>query len=246
MKKHQFNLVLIATLMSVIMLSTAWEFFFEDRVGISIHDDHAPETVAARIEYIVSVTVFAAVSMVIPAVIGYRLIDKHQKLSDEIRRISEEDYLTKLSNRRKVHKIIDNEIARSKRYNSTFGVILLDIDDFKETNDKFGHNAGDRLLVEMSDLIRRTIRESDIAGRWGGEEFVVFCPHTNADGAFALAEKLRSAFEACEFEEVGHKTASFGVTDVRHGDTVETIIARTDEALYSAKSAGKNRVLAGT
>jgi len=244
MKKHQFNMVLIATLFLVIVLSSAWEFVFEDLVGISIHDGHVPETLSTRLEYVFSVAIFAALALILPAIIGHKLIDKHEQLSDEIKRISEEDYLTGLSNRRKIHEIITNEIARSKRYNSTFGIILLDIDNFKTTNDKFGHNTGDRVLVEISGLIRRTIRESDIGGRWGGEEFIVFCPHTSSDGAFALAEKLRSAIEENEFEDAGYKTASFGVTQVEHGDTVESLISRADEALYSAKNSGKNMVLA--
>ena len=244
MKKQQFNLVLIATLISVVLLSSAWEFLFEDLIGSSIDDDHQPETLSVRLEYVLSVALFASLSLILPAVIGHRLIDNHQKLTEQIKRLSEEDYLTKLSNRRKIHEIIENEISRSKRYNSTFSVILLDIDNFKTTNDSFGHNAGDGVLVELSDVIRETIRESDIASRWGGEEFLVFCPHTNADGAFALAEKLRTNIEKHDFEDVGYKTASFGVTHVEHGDTVESMISRADEAMYSAKNSGKNLVLA--
>ena len=237
-------MVLLAALVSVIVLSTAWEFLFEDLVGISIDKNHEFEPLSIRLEYIFSVALFAALSLIFPAIIGYKLIDKHERLTDKIKRISEEDYLTKLSNRRKIHEVIENEIARSKRYNSSFAIILLDIDHFKTTNDKFGHNTGDRLLVEISGVIQDTIRESDVAGRWGGEEFLVFCPHTNVDGAFALAEKLRTTIEKNEFEDVGYKTASFGVAQVEHGDTVEMIISRADEALYSAKNSGRNMVLA--
>lgn len=237
-------MVLLAALVSVIVLSTAWEFLFEDLVGISMDKNHESEPLSIRLEYIFSVALFAALSLIFPAIIGYKLIDKHERLTDKIKRISEEDYLTKLSNRRKIHEVIENEIARSKRYNSSFAIILLDIDHFKTTNDKFGHNTGDRLLVEISGVIQDTIRESDVAGRWGGEEFLVFCPHTNVDGAFALAEKLRTTIEKNEFEDVGYKTASFGVAQVEHGDTVEMIISRADEALYSAKNSGRNMVLA--
>ncbi len=237
-------MVLIATLISVIVLSSAWEFLFEDLVGISMHEAREPEALSIRLEYVISVTLFAALSLIFPAIVGYRLIDSQEKLTDRIKRISEEDYLTKLSNRRKIHEIMENEIARSKRYNSTFAIILLDIDHFKITNDKFGHNTGDHMLVEISDVIRETIRESDVASRWGGEEFLVFCPHTNVDGAFALAEKLRTNIEKNEFEEVGYKTASFGVTQVEHADSVERLISRADEALYSAKNSGRNMVLA--
>lgn len=244
MKKHQFNLVLIATVISVIVLSSAWEFLFEDLVGIAVHEDYESESQAVKLKYVASTAVFAILSLIFPAIVGYRLIERHEKLTDRVRRLSEEDYLTKLSNRRKMYAIIQNEIARSKRYNSTFAIILLDIDNFKMTNDKFGHNAGDRVLVEIADVIRKTVRESDIAGRWGGEEFLVFCPHTNVDGAFALAEKLRTTIEKNEFENVGYKTGSFGVTHVEHGDSVESMVSRADEALYSAKKSGKNMVLA--
>ena len=244
MNKNHFNLVLIATLASVVVLSSAWEFLLEDIIGAVIGSDHEPETLDKRFEYIISITVFVALSLVFPAVVGYKLIDNQDELTSRIKLLSEEDYLTKLSNRRKIHETIDNEIARSKRYNSSFAIILLDIDNFKKTNDKFGHNAGDQVLVEVSDIIRDTIRESDNAGRWGGEEFLVFCPHPTKDGAFALAEKLRTNIEKNEFGDVGYKTASFGVTHVEHGDSVESMVSRADEALYSAKHSGKNMVVA--
>jgi len=244
MKKTHFYLVLIATLVSVIILSSAWEFLFEDVVSTAIDGDHKPESLLERFEYVISITVFVAISLIVPAMIGFKLIDNHEKLTDEIKRLSEEDYLTKLNNRRKIHEVIENEISRSKRYNSTFAIILLDIDNFKITNDKFGHNTGDQLLIQISDIIRQTIRESDIASRWGGEEFLVFCPHTNIDGAFSLAEKLRNNIEKNEFEDVGYKTSSFGVAQIEHGDTVQSLIQRADEALYSAKNSGKNMVMA--
>jgi diguanylate cyclase (GGDEF)-like protein len=227
----------------VIILSSAWEFLFEDLVGISIHVDHEPETLSKQLEYIVSIAVFVMISLIFPAMVGYRLIDDQEKLTDKIKRLSEEDYLTKLHNRRKIHEILESEITRSKRYNSTFAVILLDIDNFKETNDKFGHNAGDQLLVQISDIISKTIRESDIASRWGGEEFLIFCPHTNIDGAFSLADKLRSNIEKKEFDEIGYKTSSFGVAQIEHADTVKSLIQRADKALYSAKNTGKNMVM---
>jgi diguanylate cyclase (GGDEF)-like protein len=164
-------------------------------------------------------------------------------LIDQIKRLSEQDYLTGLNNRRKIHEIVENEIFRSKRYDSGFTVILLDIDDFKATNDTFGHNVGDQLLVDISGVILRTIRESDNVGRWGGEEFLVFCPVTELQGAVSLAEKLRVNIEATEFADAGHKTASFGVASVKPGDTVKSLISRADKALYAAKTSGKNKVI---
>jgi len=244
MNKNHFNLVLLAALVSVILLSSAWEFFLEDLFGHVVDHEHETEDLPRRLEFVFSITVFVALSLIFPAMVGYKLIDNQNMLTQKIKLLSEEDYLTKLSNRRKIHEVIENEISRSKRYNSTFAIILLDVDNFKTTNDNFGHNVGDQVLVELSDIIRRTIRESDIASRWGGEEFLVFCPHTNVDGAFALAEKLRTNIESNEFDDVGYKTASFGVTHIEHGDTVERLIHRADEALYSAKHSGKNMVVA--
>ncbi len=244
MNKSHFNLVLFATLLSAVVLSSAWEFVFEDLVVMTTKDAHQPESLVRRLEYVISITVFVALSLIFPAIVGHRLIDNQGALNDRIKRLSEEDYLTKLHNRRKIHELIENEIHRSKRYNSTFSIILLDIDNFKTTNDSFGHNTGDRVLVQIAEIIRQTIRASDIASRWGGEEFLVFCPHTPADGAFALAEKLRHNIETYAFEEVGYKTASFGVTSIEHSDTVQSMISRADEALYSAKSSGKNMVIA--
>lgn len=244
MTKKYFNLVLLATLISAVILSISWEFVFEDFFGRLIDEQHQSETLSHRLEYIVSITVFVAMSLIIPAIVGHRLIENQERLNHRIKRLSEEDYLTKLSNRRKIHKIIESEITRSKRYNSTFALIMLDIDNFKTTNDSFGHNAGDKVLVQISETILKSIRESDIASRWGGEEFLVFCPHTNVDGAFSLAEKLRNNIEKTEFEGAGYKTASLGVTHVEHGDTVQSLINRADKALYSAKHSGKNMVMA--
>lgn len=244
MTKKYYNLVLLATLISVVILSISWEFFLEDFFGGLIYEQHEPESLSHRLEYIISITVFVAMSLIFPAIVGYRLIENRERLNDKIKRLSEEDYLTKLNNRRKIHEIIENEITRSKRYNSTFALILLDIDNFKTTNDSFGHNAGDKVLVHISEIILKTIRESDVASRWGGEEFLIFCPHTDVEGAFSLAEKLRINIEKSEFEGAGYKTASLGVTHVEHGDTVKNLIHRADKALYSAKNSGKNMVVA--
>ena len=242
MNKKQLTLVLFATLLSVIFLSTAWEFWFEDFVGGVFHSERESVSLSIRFEYVASITIFVALSLIFPAIAGFKLIDNDGRMQAKIKRLSEEDYLTKLYNRRKTHEAIENEIVRSKRYNSPFSLILLDIDDFKNINDSFGHNVGDEVLVRFSSIIRHTIRESDIAGRWGGEEFLVVCPETTVDGAKSLAEKLRNSVENSVFKGAGNITASIGVTGIHHGDSVNRIINRADKALYSAKQTGKNRV----
>ena len=244
MSKNHFSFVLLAALSTVIVLSTCWQFWLGDVVAGAVIRGHEPDSFTRRLEYVVSITVFVAISLIFPAMVGFRLIDNHNRLINQIKRLSEQDYLTGLNNRRKIHEIVENEILRSKRYDSRFTVILLDIDDFKVTNDTFGHNVGDQLLVDISDIIRRTVRESDNIGRWGGEEFLVFCPETELEGAVSLAEKLRGNIEGTEFAEAGHKTASFGVACVKPGDTVKSLISRADKALYTAKTSGKNKVIA--
>jgi len=244
MNRNHFTIVLLAALLSVIVFSSVWEFWLEDIIAGALDSEYEPESLWTKLKYVISITVFVSISLIFPAMVGFRLIDSRKKLTDEIKRLSEQDYLTGLFNRRMIHEIIEHEILRSRRYKSTFAVILMDIDNFKMTNDTFGHNAGDRLLVEISGIIRRTIRESDTAGRWGGEEFLVFCPETDIDGAISLAEKLRVNIEATDFHDIGDKTASFGVARIEQGDNVNALVSRADAGLYSAKSSGKNRVIA--
>ncbi len=245
MKKNQFIVVLITTLVSVIFLSTVWEFWLESFIGGVFHDDHEIESLYVKLEYVISIRIFVILSLIFPAMAGFKLIENDEKMQEKIKRLSEEDYLTKLYNRRKIHEIIETEIKRSRRYNSAFAVLLLDIDDFKIINDTFGHNAGDKVLVQFSSIIGHTIRESDIASRWGGEEFLVICPETTTEGAISLAEKIRYNIENNNFEEAGNITASIGVAGAQHGDNVKSLIFRADEALYSSKKAGKNRVTMG-
>ena len=245
MKKNQFIVVLITTLVSVIFLSTVWEFWLESFLGGVFHEEHEAESLSVKLEYVISIMVFVSLSLIFPAIAGFKLIENDEKMQEKIKRLSEEDYLTKLYNRRKIHEIIEIEIKRSRRYNSAFAVLMLDIDDFKSINDTYGHNTGDKVLVEFSNIIRHTVRESDIASRWGGEEFLVICPETMTDGAISLAEKIRHNIERNNFEEAGKITTSIGVAGIEHGDNVKSLIFRADEALYASKKAGKNRVTMG-
>jgi diguanylate cyclase (GGDEF)-like protein len=123
-----------------------------------------------------------------------------------------------------------------------FSVILADIDHFKAVNDRFGHQVGDKVLVKIAEIIRSSVRATDLAGRWGGEEFVIISPGTDIDGGISLAEKIRTRLESADLDEIGHRTASFGVTAFADGDGIEDIIARADIGLYTAKQGGRNRV----
>lgn len=154
------------------------------------------------------------------------------------------DTLTGIYNRRMFFKLAEEQIKLTKRYGSDLSFILIDIDHFKDVNDSFGHQAGDMVLKELTKLISDNIRESDIFGRYGGEEFILVCPQTKKEDTIKLAEKLRVAVESYQFKTVGKKTISLGVSSLGENDDIETLIKKADEALYVAKSEGRNKVVA--
>lgn len=174
---------------------------------------------------------------------GLKELQKELKLKNkELEKISITDKLTSLYNRHKIDEVLKYELLRFDRTKNSFGVIILDIDYFKLVNDNFGHNIGDSVLVKISELLKNTIRESDILGRWGGEEFILIIPETNKDDLIFLAQKLRRLIEEYNFEIVGNKTCSFGLTLSKEEDNSAKIIERADRALYLAKERGRNRV----
>ncbi|MDD4950438.1 diguanylate cyclase [Sulfuricurvum sp.] len=153
------------------------------------------------------------------------------------------DFLTGLNNRSKFEEKINEEIKRSLRYNHPLSLIMIDIDHFKEVNDIYGHVCGDTILKEFSTLLSENIRQTDLLARWGGEEFVILCPHTDLEGAVNLAESLRGKIEEHTFCEVGLKTASFGVAQFQCDTDAILLFQRVDHALYQAKEQGRNKVI---
>jgi diguanylate cyclase (GGDEF)-like protein len=150
------------------------------------------------------------------------------------------DPLTGIANRRGLEEILTAEIARARRFEHPLGIILLDLDRFKETNDLFGHAAGDRVLRAVGRLLASSARRGDTVARLGGEEFVVVLPETEVDGARRLAERLRLEVEAQAVEGM-RASASCGVATMLPDDTVESLLAAADRALYRAKESGRNR-----
>lgn len=157
-------------------------------------------------------------------------------------RLATTDRLTGLWNRLRIEEFAVAEIGRAHRYGLELALIILDIDHFKRVNDLYGHLVGDQVLVAVSCLVREHLRDSDGIGRWGGEEFLVLAPSTDAREAAALAEKLRRLVEGERFPEIGAITVSFGVSTLRRGDALEHLVQRADDALYRAKEYGRNRV----
>ena len=156
------------------------------------------------------------------------------------------DGLTGIANRRGCEDALAHEIARANRMGTPFTLVVADLDDFKRINDVYGHDAGDDVLREFAAVLRATLRESDLSGRWGGEEFVILLPGTDAEGGIQLAERVRAFLGERSFRgrdgAVFGVTASFGIAQLRPGDTERQLFAAADRALYQAKRRGKDRV----
>lgn len=160
---------------------------------------------------------------------------------EKLRRMSITDHLTGLNNRQKLEEVLLDAVNRLNQ--SPFCVILLDMDHFKLINDSFGHSAGDYALVEVADILKSHARQTDITGRWGGEEFLIICPDTSIDEARQLAEKVRHAIEQTTFTKAGNTSASFGISQLTEGDSSSSLINRADKAMYQAKRKGRNQVI---
>ena len=159
----------------------------------------------------------------------------------ELEKIATIDKLTNIYNRRMLDDFLKTEIEIANRHNEDLSLIIVDIDHFKIVNDTFGHLAGDNLLTSISKIILENIRNTDIFGRYGGEEFLIICRKTTKENAFVLAEKLRVLIKDFEFDEIGHKTISLGISDFQKSDTVETLFKKADTALYEAKNTGRDK-----
>lgn len=153
------------------------------------------------------------------------------------------DPLTGLANRRRLEEFTLGEMERAHRYDENFAVIMADLDHFKHINDQYGHGVGDEVLCGFARMLREQVRENDLAGRLGGEEFIVVLPRTDLDAATILAERLRAATPTVSAHGLkAAVTASFGVTCHQAGDTIHTLLQRVDHALYDAKTQGRDRV----
>ncbi|MCA1029490.1 GGDEF domain-containing protein [Bacillus timonensis] len=150
------------------------------------------------------------------------------------------DFLTELPNRRLMHSFLQKELTKTESYH--LSVILFDIDNFKKINDLFGHDVGDSVLVEFSNVVRNTIDQSCEFGRWGGEEFLIIAKSRNIDAAAELAKEIQISVDKHRFAHVGSVTASFGVSAYKEGDVIHSLLKRADEAMYYAKQNGKNQV----
>ncbi|PKO91515.1 MAG: diguanylate cyclase [Betaproteobacteria bacterium HGW-Betaproteobacteria-1] len=165
---------------------------------------------------------------------------------EELERRAYSDYLTGLANRRYFLEQAEIELSRALRYNRELSILMLDIDHFKHVNDTYGHKVGDIVLQKLSSICQATLRDVDIVGRIGGEEFAVLLPETGSEQAWEAAERLRTAIETAHVTLNDglplHFTASFGVTTFTEKDAnIDMLLNQADQALYQAKGEGSNR-----
>jgi diguanylate cyclase (GGDEF)-like protein len=166
--------------------------------------------------------------------------------NEKLERLATFDSLTGLYNRRAILGKLRELINLANRYKEDFSLSMLDIDHFKKVNDRYGHLTGDEVLEKIATLIRRNIRDTDIVGRYGGEEFIIILPKTDLSSSWIVAERLRTIIEKAEMKDSAGNvfaiTVSQGLAGWERDEDATSLISRADEALYKAKGKGRNRV----
>jgi diguanylate cyclase (GGDEF)-like protein len=175
-----------------------------------------------------------------------QLSTERTRMMQKLQKLATTDGLTKLYNSRSFYSQLELEVDRYNRYKHPLSLLLLDIDNFKEFNDKFGHLEGDKVLVRFSQIIKSCLRTNDSAYRYGGEEFTVILPETNGDEAKTVAQRIRSSLETEKFKPIPDRNAkitiSIGVTQYFPKEELSAFIRRADKAMYLSKKNGRNRV----
>ncbi|MFV0574306.1 MAG: GGDEF domain-containing protein [Vibrio sp.] len=175
----------------------------------------------------------------------HQLSELNKALQDKYEIASQlalQDELTGASNRHAIRGWLEKTAQQVRAGTSQLSIIYIDLDDFKLVNDKYGHDVGDEVLCQFVNLIQSFLRSDDHLVRWGGEEFILFCPNTSLEDAVQMAEDIRIMVEQFKWPTVNHLTCSLGVTEMSSEEDGSTMITRADEALYNAKKFGRNRV----
>lgn len=163
-------------------------------------------------------------------------------LNEKLVKLASYDDLTGALNRRRMEEHLTTFLNTAQRYQRDFGVLLLDLDHFKRINDTFGHNTGDDVLIEVCAAIQGTLRETDIFGRWGGEEFMIIAPETSYPDTLNLAERVCRHVAESSWPNLPNVTVSIGVAHFEQDTVWDSIVDRADKAMYEAKQQGRNRV----
>lgn len=197
--------------------------------------------------------ILAAIILVLGGVYYFisRLLRKINEAQRKLVQLATIDDLTQLFNRRYFFERFNQEMERAKRYQRPLSCLILDIDHFKHVNDTYGHLSGDQVLIDIAQILRNNCRQSDLAGRYGGEELIIFLPETDSPGALIIAERIREMIEQHQTVddrgEIIRVTVSMGVVsltglELEKMDKNERIVQYADDALLQAKKDGRNRI----
>lgn len=174
------------------------------------------------------------------------LQNKIQILNKQLKEQAESDYLTGLINRRRFYADIKKQLNRFERYDEIFCLAIIDLDNFKSINDRYGHKIGDELLKHFSQILKSKIRNTDVCSRIGGEEFALFFPHTTLEDGILICERIINEIKFIENSKNNNSkivyTCSIGLTEVTDGDIFSNVFIRADQKLYNAKNNGKNQL----
>ena len=175
------------------------------------------------------------------------LQDELKEKNERLRELSGTDELTRIDNRRRFMEHLRTEFSRARRHKLPMALVLFDIDFFKSVNDRFGHLVGDSVLIRVVEIMRANLRQSDVLGRWGGEEISLLLPHTDLAGGIRSANRMREAIALAEFAPLDKEmriTVSGGVTShpEHEAQDIDDLLKQTDDALYLAKSKGRNLI----
>jgi diguanylate cyclase (GGDEF)-like protein len=194
-----------------------------------------------------------AAPVVIDQSLEHKVAERTQQLELANRRLREEkvtleissitEGLTGLYNRTYVLDRFEKELAASRRYDKLLSVIMFDLDHFKRVNDAYGHQVGDAVMQRVTAIFKAVIRESDLAGRYGGEEFLIVLPETDCGEAAVVAERIRAQVEALQWTEPGLRPTISGGVAESSGETADRLLQRADSLLYRAKELGRNRII---
>ncbi|WP_166264464.1 GGDEF domain-containing protein [Marinobacter caseinilyticus] len=243
---------ILALRMGGFLVVGLWFFFFYGLLYLGFYI-YKPQVLTGTLDVIQTlafVLVMAQITVIGGFISGLRgqLRHRNKELNAAMGRIQELvniDELTGVCNRRRIFEVLAEEYNRYTRTPGAFSVCILDVDNFKQVNDRYGHQSGDDILRKVAASVTTSIRTIDCFGRYGGEEFLLILPQTPADGAMIKAERVRQAIASIPFPDINGEfrvTVSIGVAEYEADETVDDTIARADRALYRAKEAGRNRV----
>ncbi len=231
-RKGVFALFALLILTTVLM-------FYPDIPGVS-----AEYSLIFKSRFIASFAAFGIMASIYEY-LRWKSQNDYIAISHELERASRTDALTGLANRRAIQASLEAEQSLFFRHGHPFSVIMMDLDLFKQINDRYGHSKGDELLILIARLLLREVRQQDLVSRWGGEEFLILLPQTNLKQSLVVAEKLRKAIAAIDLETIGINgsiTASFGVECISTTRNLSDLITESDRKLYTAKRRGRNQV----